>query len=454
MSDHISQEPLKSILRHHHEEEAPSEVDSVTHEGSIRSVSSLGQLQEASQSINAGDAALNTEGATPEDPEQQQFNFSRPKRSRIPVSTSSPIPKPTSPNQISGSLRIPSRMGSIKRARNSLEALEIKKNRLSATSTEALNSTNTASGDPRRPTQHSSPTPVQPRNLRLTPRQSDKRRSVPVAKAMPRSGMRAVSGPANQSIMSIESPSSLIQRQRSSSTPRRTPGPLNRPEGDPPWLATMFKPDPRLPPEQQMLPTHAKRLAMQQGTFIPPTWDPEQELPTMPAMMQEPPVVEAGTQRSSSVRELLRRVSTRSRKSEDASAGLQEQQQRPELRQQPLPPAPVAENTEGTFAPTDWPLRTPTIRAENDDDVFFTQPQNPPQPPIFSVVPNVGPEQNDGMSSAPTLSQKPSSIIAPGSKPIEPATPSPKAAPPPNIPQAPLQTKPEKDRTCGCCIVM
>lgn len=35
---------------------------------------------------------------------------------------------------------------------------------------------------------------------------------------------------------------------------------INRPEGDPPWLATMYKPDPRLPPEQQILPTHARRM--------------------------------------------------------------------------------------------------------------------------------------------------------------------------------------------------
>jgi hypothetical protein len=41
--------------------------------------------------------------------------------------------------------------------------------------------------------------------------------------------------------------------------------PINRPEGDAPWLASMYKPDPRLPPEEQMLPTHAKRLAKEQG---------------------------------------------------------------------------------------------------------------------------------------------------------------------------------------------
>ncbi|KAI4143306.1 MAG: hypothetical protein LQ340_007050 [Diploschistes diacapsis] len=38
----------------------------------------------------------------------------------------------------------------------------------------------------------------------------------------------------------------------------------NRPEGDPPWIDTMYKPDPRLPPEKQILPTHAKRIMQEQ----------------------------------------------------------------------------------------------------------------------------------------------------------------------------------------------
>ncbi len=37
-----------------------------------------------------------------------------------------------------------------------------------------------------------------------------------------------------------------------------------RPEGDPPWISSMYKPDPRLPPEQQLLPTVAKRLQQEQ----------------------------------------------------------------------------------------------------------------------------------------------------------------------------------------------
>lgn len=39
---------------------------------------------------------------------------------------------------------------------------------------------------------------------------------------------------------------------------------VNRPEGDPPWLATMYKPDPRLPPDQQILPTHARKMQQEQ----------------------------------------------------------------------------------------------------------------------------------------------------------------------------------------------
>lgn len=49
-------------------------------------------------------------------------------------------------------------------------------------------------------------------------------------------------------------------RGDASSTPTNT----RRPEGDPPWLATMYKPDPRLPPDQQLLPTVAKRLQQEQ----------------------------------------------------------------------------------------------------------------------------------------------------------------------------------------------
>ena len=58
--------------------------------------------------------------------------------------------------------------------------------------------------------------------------------------------------------------------QQNRASPEKRPGTSSgrpstshRPEGDPPWLASMYKPDPRLPPDQQMLPTHAKRMAQE-----------------------------------------------------------------------------------------------------------------------------------------------------------------------------------------------
>lgn len=55
--------------------------------------------------------------------------------------------------------------------------------------------------------------------------------------------------------------------QRPTSSSGNAPRPStshNRPEGEAPWIATMYKPDPRLPQDQQMLPTHAKRIAQEQ----------------------------------------------------------------------------------------------------------------------------------------------------------------------------------------------
>jgi len=63
-------------------------------------------------------------------------------------------------------------------------------------------------------------------------------------------------------------------RAPSGATPTKRPGTSSgvasrpttshRPEGEAPWLATMYKPDPRLPPDQQIIPTHAKRMQREQ----------------------------------------------------------------------------------------------------------------------------------------------------------------------------------------------
>ncbi len=80
--------------------------------------------------------------------------------------------------------------------------------------------------------------------------------------------LRNVSDPQRPRNASNPYRSSPNQRPKSRSGLESRPATaINRPEGDPPWLATMYKPDPRLPPDQQIIPTHAKRLQQEkEGT--------------------------------------------------------------------------------------------------------------------------------------------------------------------------------------------
>ncbi|KAI1418977.1 hypothetical protein F5Y12DRAFT_721341 [Xylaria sp. FL1777] len=62
-------------------------------------------------------------------------------------------------------------------------------------------------------------------------------------------------------------------RSNSTTRPSTRSGELSprAPEGDPPWMISAYQPDPRLPPDQQLLPTVAKRLQQekweQEGSF-------------------------------------------------------------------------------------------------------------------------------------------------------------------------------------------
>ena len=71
--------------------------------------------------------------------------------------------------------------------------------------------------------------------------------------------LRNVSGTKATTAPSRNSPA-----QRPTTRDGRPTTAVNRPEGDPPWLATTYQPDPRLPPDQQIIPTHAKRMMQEQ----------------------------------------------------------------------------------------------------------------------------------------------------------------------------------------------
>ncbi|KAK2855563.1 hypothetical protein FQN49_005070 [Arthroderma sp. PD_2] len=110
------------------------------------------------------------------------------------------------------------------------------------------------------------------------------------SKAAPTS--RKTSQPPNNRKTSFtqkpKTPNSNHTGSSTSSTPNARPGTrsgenrppsganaaINRPDSDPPWLATMYKPDPRLPPDQQVIPTHAKRMQQEQ-------WEREGKVPAI-----------------------------------------------------------------------------------------------------------------------------------------------------------------------------
>ncbi|PGH20401.1 hypothetical protein AJ80_03546 [Polytolypa hystricis UAMH7299] len=84
---------------------------------------------------------------------------------------------------------------------------------------------------------------------------------------------RKTSNPSNNRKSSTaQKPKATASSSSSNQRPVTRSG-ENRPEGDPPWLATMYKPDPRLPPDQQILPTHARRMQRE-------IWEKEGKLPS------------------------------------------------------------------------------------------------------------------------------------------------------------------------------
>lgn len=109
-------------------------------------------------------------------------------------------------------------------------------------------------------------TPSRPGTAEAASPQGSPAKAKSPTKAAPMSAARNVSGARAAS--TARSRDTSAQRNVSSPRPGTSSGlkrpTTARPEGEAPWIATMFKPDPRLPPDQQMLPTHAKRMAQEQ----------------------------------------------------------------------------------------------------------------------------------------------------------------------------------------------
>lgn len=208
--------------------------------------------------------------------------------------------------------------------------------------------------------------------------------------------LRKPSGPAAKN--GPLSPTGSANGSRLSDTERPRTA-VNRPEGDPPWLATMYKPDPRLPPDQQIIPTHARRQQQAQWAddgSIPKTYDRD----FTPIAVHQP-------------EELAKRLSS-------------------------TPASPVQENMDRTQDGQAWPLKpmnsvrsTHSNRPGTSGSItggYSTMPKVQPSP-IIQQSPRVGTMPSPRVGAAPSRLQE----------------------------QRPLQDEKDDDRVkkgCGCCVVM
>lgn len=205
-------------------------------------------------------------------------------------------------------------------------------------------------------------------------------------------------------------------RENSSTTarPRTRDGILSSPtksapEGDPPWMINSYKPDPRLPPDQQLLPTVARRLQQEQ-------WEKEGKF---------------GNVYDKDFRPL---------NEQDHSKSPEPYQPRetPESEEEPRDPAEATEKTEPAETPgqaDEWPLRdetqSPTPSKAGAAASYSAMPRIQDNPP---VSPMASPRLPSGQQPTPITKQ------------------------PTQQEEAPMQEKPEeekkKDAGCGCCVIM
>ncbi|KAF1350939.1 hypothetical protein BDV97DRAFT_368634 [Delphinella strobiligena] len=195
-------------------------------------------------------------------------SMSRPVTSRIPIARASPAPVSSAVVERDSPLprSTRNRNGSIPLSAVSVEKISYQKTRprsqslgSQATMDEAVN--------PRTPPT----TRTRPRSSHFQPSQQTRSAAKDSPSASPPKARNAPKPASSTAGRKVTTNSRNAPRSRNTSAVRKdspntrpvsssaTP-PVKRPEGEAPWIATMYKPDPRLPQDQQILPTHAKRM--------------------------------------------------------------------------------------------------------------------------------------------------------------------------------------------------
>ncbi|KAK5136353.1 hypothetical protein LTR08_003479 [Meristemomyces frigidus] len=219
----------------------------------ISTVPSAGEREEYEQTF---DHTIDTEIRTPEEVAAEQLaskqHMIRPSTSRIPISKASPLPVPQT--VVARDSPLPrSRAGSGAWSGVWDETHNTRRARSSSIGSQVLFDDVEGVKTPPRPGSS---------YIRTSTENSPPKARMP-HKAAPTSGARQVSGMSGGP--KARTPSTASRRPNSSSGHKSRPSTGHAaPEGEAPWIASMYKPDPRLPPDQQLLPTHAKRLMQEQ----------------------------------------------------------------------------------------------------------------------------------------------------------------------------------------------
>ncbi|KAI7511869.1 hypothetical protein KC347_g3023 [Hortaea werneckii] len=246
------------------------------------------------------DHNLDSDFRTPEEIEAERAahrqRITRPSTSRLPVSKVSPVPVPQT--VIGRDSPLPrSRNGSgawsghwddqhyARRARSGSVGSQVMLDDPAADTAAAAAATYPTYSSSSRPTSshlHGGANETsQPRKARVPtkplPTSGGSRKVSTTTTTNPSSGLgpsrpgSSSAKPRQLSTSTNRGPRPASSHKKTSPTPGRRPSSshnnnntYNRPEGEAPWIASMYKPDPRLPQDQQMLPTHAKRMMLAQ----------------------------------------------------------------------------------------------------------------------------------------------------------------------------------------------
>lgn len=191
--------------------------------------------------------------------------------SRIPVLTSSPLPIPAERVERDTPLPRKRTLSNSMSPDDGTPMPKIRQRQNSSSNGMILDEGESVSA----PGYRSGSTPSSPSKLKVIKPTATSSPASAAKKTIP--GQRKSSVPAKSGLPSSTGSPNQRPGTRSGENDRPRTA-VNRPEGDPPWLATMYKPDPRLPPDQQIIPTHARKQQQAQWTeagAVPSTYDRE-----------------------------------------------------------------------------------------------------------------------------------------------------------------------------------